>query len=321
MKLVNIADLRKIECPTGNGWCRTPQIRRTPWALKRVAREAPRQRRAKPAAAQSGGQEGVETRRGAPKAARGVRHAARSDGEGIVQRTNARPCRDAWRRKTWCDENPPPNGLPVRVRSPAPDVVPVCSTGIRKPAIASGFAGFLLARLNPCGRTKGNGYAKGRKTRRREKPKTTAQNGGARISRALRRNKVLAHSTIADLPGQRIDQPRKSEQSRDAEGAGDEECGQHDSALNVTKCIVSLARACGLGIRVNDNKLLRYRKQLSRQESGNGLQRPSGAGKRRKAWGAHQMQSNITSTVWDVTPRTPSLWISTVCNCFFCFSQ
>lgn len=173
--MVNIADLREIECPAGNGWCRTPQIRRTPWALKRVTREAPRQRRAKPAAAQSGGQEGVETRRGAPKAARGVRHAALSDGEGIVQRTNARPCRGAGRRKTWCDENPPPNGLPVRVRSPAPDVVLACSPGIRKPAIASGFAGFLFAWLNPCGRTKGIGEGEGRNRRRREKLRAAAQ--------------------------------------------------------------------------------------------------------------------------------------------------
>jgi hypothetical protein len=37
-----------------------------------------------------GGAEGVETRRGAPKAACGVQDAARGDGEGIVQRTNAR---------------------------------------------------------------------------------------------------------------------------------------------------------------------------------------------------------------------------------------
>ncbi|WP_321909032.1 MULTISPECIES: hypothetical protein [unclassified Paraburkholderia] len=95
-----------------------------------------------------------------------------------------------------------------------------------------------------------------------------AQDGGARISRALRRNKALAHSTIADLPGDGIDQPCEPEQCRNAEGAGDEECGQHDSALNVTKCIVSLARSCGLGIRVNDNKLLRYRKELSPQRWG-----------------------------------------------------
>ncbi|WP_176928930.1 hypothetical protein [Paraburkholderia lycopersici] len=45
---------------------------------------------------------------------------------------------------------------------------------------------------------------------------------------------------MADLPGVGIDQSRESEQGHDAEGAGDEKCGQHKSTLNVTKCIVSL---------------------------------------------------------------------------------
>ena len=50
--------------------------------------------------------EGVETRRGAPKA-RGQQDRLVGDGEGIVQRTNGA----AWRsrlRKKQCDENPPP---------------------------------------------------------------------------------------------------------------------------------------------------------------------------------------------------------------------
>lgn len=113
--------------------------------------------------------------------------------------------------------------------------------------------------------------------RGREKTAAAAQNGGARISRVLRRNKALAHSTTTDLPRQGMDQPGESEQCRDAKGAGDEECGQHDSTLNVTKCIVSLARSCGLGIGVNDNKLLRYRGQLGLQQRATGPQRPFGA--------------------------------------------
>ena len=69
--------------------------------------------------------EGVETRRGAPKAKRAGKRSARRDGEGIVQRTNGHAARYDWRRKTWCEENPPLNSLPVRVRSPAPHSPPV----------------------------------------------------------------------------------------------------------------------------------------------------------------------------------------------------
>ena len=63
-----------------------------------------------------------------------------------------------------------------------------------------------------------------------EKAIAAAQNGGGDVSRVQRRNKSLAHSTIADLPGMGIDQSRESEQSRDPNGAGDEECGQHDTS-------------------------------------------------------------------------------------------
>jgi hypothetical protein len=59
---------------------------------------------------------------------------------------------------------------------------------------------------------------------------TAAQNGGGNVSRAQRQYKALAHSTIADLPGMGINQSRESEQSRDPNGAGDEECGQHDTS-------------------------------------------------------------------------------------------
>lgn len=58
-----------------------------------------------------------------------VTRAAPRDGEGIVQRTNAGHRDDRRRRKAWCEENPPLHGLPVRVRSPGPQIIPrLCSS-------------------------------------------------------------------------------------------------------------------------------------------------------------------------------------------------
>ncbi|KGC93019.1 hypothetical protein DO71_5690 [Burkholderia pseudomallei] len=74
-------------------------------SAKPLARDAPRQRRAKSRDSRGGcGGKGVETRRGAPKV-----HAVEprtDDGEGIVQRTNGAARRRL--RKKQCDENPPP---------------------------------------------------------------------------------------------------------------------------------------------------------------------------------------------------------------------
>ena len=66
----------QLECPRGNPRRRTAQIRGT------LKASGPSQSRAKP-----GSREGVETRRGAPKAARPRR--PMRQGEGIVQTTNA----------------------------------------------------------------------------------------------------------------------------------------------------------------------------------------------------------------------------------------
>lgn len=73
-----------------------------------------------------------------------------------------------------------------------------------------------------------------------------------------------AKSAVADPPGMRVDQSCETEQCRDAERASNEERSQHNAhqTLNVTKCIVSLARLCEMDMRENDNIVLRYRKAV-----------------------------------------------------------
>lgn len=102
-----------------------------------VARTAPNRGNAEPSPPSHAceGVEGVETRRGAPKAVR----TARRDGEGIVQRTNEDAAWYSWRRKTWCDENPPLNSLPVQVRSPAPGILPLSPRRVRRQTAIQGL--------------------------------------------------------------------------------------------------------------------------------------------------------------------------------------
>jgi hypothetical protein len=109
-------------------------------------------------------------------------------------------------------------------------------------------------------------------------------------------------STAADMSRARVDQLGEAEERHDTEWAHNEKCGQHDPE-DVTKCIVSVVGSCELGTGENDNKLFREK----------GLSAVAGAATGLSARSA-QMQSNTTSTVCGVTPRSPSLWISTVCS-------
>jgi hypothetical protein len=94
---------------------------------------------------------------------------------------------------------------------------------------------------------------------------------------------------------------------------------------NVTKCFVSLNRSCRLDTGENDNKLLRNSKLRARRGSPQSGQIPA-------PWALQrylsirfrcllQTQSNMTSTVWVVTPRSPSLCTSTACISFLCLWQ
>lgn len=94
---------------------------------------------------------------------------------------------------------------------------------------------------------------------------------------------------------------------------------------NVTKCFVSLNRSCRLDTGENDNKLLRNSKLRARRDSPQSGQMPVPWALQRYLPSCFrhlpQTQSNITSTVWAVTPRSPSLCTSTACISFLCLWQ